>query len=101
MTIVSTYYINPDGSVAFTREDSEVGYAETGGEVAVDAVESTLAEYDARIVEIGDEADVYVAEVVADAAVVQAAADAARATVLAALATASGLTVEEIEAALA
>ena len=93
-----TYYQNPDGTLSFVESEEFIEI--TGGVVDGSSVEIDETEYAGALVALEVTVEESTADLVAEAATEQAAADAARATVLAALATASGLTVEEIEAAL-
>jgi hypothetical protein len=108
-----TYFQNADGSISFVDSadvavDEEIAIGDvsvvievTGGLVDESSVEISEAEYEVAADAIQDEIIASTASLIDDAEAEQAALDAARATVLAALALVSGLTVEEIEAALA
>lgn len=96
-----TYYQNPDGSLAFFSVSEDIGAEITGGEIQEGAAELTQEEYEAALAALVAAVEAARLQLIADAEAEQAAHDAQRTSVLDALATASGLTVEEIEEALA
>lgn len=97
-TTTTVYYRNPDGSLAFRESSDTVDVI--GGEIEEDATVITKALYDAAV----DDIDVRVAEstaaLIADAEVEQRAIDDARTPTLKAIATAAGVTVDQIKEAL-
>lgn len=96
----TTYYINPDGSVSLIERDEDAGSVVTVGEVQEGAEVATIAEYEARLVEIEAAVTDYVASIVAEAEAEQVAIDEQRDAELAKIAAAAGTTVEALREAL-